>query len=49
MRNPVVIIKLKRAVMAAASITKRLIQFDVKMERKLMLLACQDKMRVIDK
>jgi len=50
MRNPVVVNKLKRTVMRAASITRKVrpIRY-VKMERKLMLLAHQDKMCVIDK
>ena len=50
MRNPVVINKLKRTVMNAASITRKVrpIRY-VKMERKLMLLAYQEKMCVIDK
>ncbi|XP_065907302.1 uncharacterized protein [Dysidea avara] len=49
-RNSAVIYKLKRAVMRAASITRKVrpIRY-VKMERKLMLLAFQDKMYVIDK
>jgi len=50
MRNSVVINKLKRTVMKAASITRKVrpIRY-VKMERKLLLLAHEDKMCIIDK
>ena len=50
MRDPLVIGKIKRVIFKAASITKqsRPIRL-VEMERKFMLLAYQDKMRVIDK
>ena len=50
MRDPLVIGKIKRVIFKAASITKqsRPIRL-VEMERKLMLLAHQDKMSVIDK
>ena len=50
MRNPVVINKLKRAVMQAASIIRKVrpIRY-VQMERKLILLASQHKMCIIDK
>ena len=50
MRDPFVIGKIKRVILKAASITKQSHPIRlVEMERKFMLLAHQDKLRVIDK